>query len=582
MSKKNDNTIIALIEFLAVLLIVSPIVFRIKDFYGLYIIGDEFGYWNNAAWMKGWDWTDIAGKYNPYYSYGYSIFLHPLLFFKSSVTMYRLAIILNAVFLVGSYFLTRAIVHILFSDTSKYTRIIVSCTITLYTYNIFSALTTQSECCLLFFFWLLFYLTITEIFNNNLFKSICISIVSAMLVAIHMRAIGVVIAVGVVLLVATILHKDKWSNFFIYIFIWILLFIGVMVIKEYLQGNAYVGSMNMETNDFSGQTQKVISLFSLNGIREFVYSIMSKLWYIGCATFFISWLGIMECAIFIFNCIRDRKDTIDFFIALFAILSFGAALAIDAIAVRGSTVRADIIVYGRYMEYAVGPIILFGLKKVLYDKKVIFWQLCITIFGVIITDIVIHAYQYWNNPMMGYWNNSCSIAVLAYNQGKFQRIDYVEHVFLFSMFISWCILLLKRIKALRLLPFLIMGGMWLYFASVWSDDNIMSQQVGRIKDYDSMAQIVLDSDNERVIYITGTNETDDFVGLRADHLQFALRDVKMNVIQYNCEEKQLADIVNGDDYLIVNKDSIVYEIVTQQMSILDENENFALGTLRQR
>ena len=56
----------------------------------------------------------------------------------------------------------------------------------------------------------------------------------------------------------------------------------------------------------------------------------------------------------------------------------------------------------------------------------------------------------------------------------------------------------------------------------------------------------------------------------------------MNVIQYNCEEKQLADIVNGDDYLIVNKDSIVYEIVTQQMSILDENENFALGTLRQR
>ena len=40
MSKKNDNTIIALIEFLAVLLIVSPIVFRIKDFYGLYIIGD--------------------------------------------------------------------------------------------------------------------------------------------------------------------------------------------------------------------------------------------------------------------------------------------------------------------------------------------------------------------------------------------------------------------------------------------------------------------------------------------------------------------------------------------------------------
>ena len=53
--------------------------------YGIFaIIGfsafpDEFGYWSVAAAILGYDWSSITGL-GPYYSYGYSVLLTPILF----------------------------------------------------------------------------------------------------------------------------------------------------------------------------------------------------------------------------------------------------------------------------------------------------------------------------------------------------------------------------------------------------------------------------------------------------------------------------------------------------------------------
>lgn len=67
-----------------------------------YVLGDEFGYWTSAAYFFGYDWSGIA-SINGYFSFGYGLLLTPLFLLKDSVLMYRTAIVMNALFLVGSF-----------------------------------------------------------------------------------------------------------------------------------------------------------------------------------------------------------------------------------------------------------------------------------------------------------------------------------------------------------------------------------------------------------------------------------------------------------------------------------------------
>lgn len=59
------------------------------------VLDDEFGYWGNAAYLAGLDWSGVISEI-PYYSYGYSLLLVPLFFiFDNPIHMYKAAIILN-------------------------------------------------------------------------------------------------------------------------------------------------------------------------------------------------------------------------------------------------------------------------------------------------------------------------------------------------------------------------------------------------------------------------------------------------------------------------------------------------------
>ena len=64
------------ILFFCVVLCIAYL-YRMRDCNILYIIGDEYGYWANAAYMNRFDWTGVS-QHNSYYSYGYSFILFPL------------------------------------------------------------------------------------------------------------------------------------------------------------------------------------------------------------------------------------------------------------------------------------------------------------------------------------------------------------------------------------------------------------------------------------------------------------------------------------------------------------------------
>ena len=62
--------------------ILAAVLWRIRSLDGIYIIGDEFGYWADAAFFAGKNWSEV-GSMNPYYSFGYSLILAPLFLWGS-------------------------------------------------------------------------------------------------------------------------------------------------------------------------------------------------------------------------------------------------------------------------------------------------------------------------------------------------------------------------------------------------------------------------------------------------------------------------------------------------------------------
>ena len=82
------------------------------------ILMDEFGYWSNAAYFAGLDWSGVA-QYNYYYSYGYSFFQSVLMrFISDPAVLYRGMIIVNAFFICGAFWLADAIMVRLLGEKS--------------------------------------------------------------------------------------------------------------------------------------------------------------------------------------------------------------------------------------------------------------------------------------------------------------------------------------------------------------------------------------------------------------------------------------------------------------------------------
>ena len=86
-----------------ILIIVLIISFFMRIFYitkvnGPFVYTDEMGYWGHAANLTGHNWAGVMNGM-PWYAFGYSLLLSPFFFFAAdTVFMYRMAVILNAVF----------------------------------------------------------------------------------------------------------------------------------------------------------------------------------------------------------------------------------------------------------------------------------------------------------------------------------------------------------------------------------------------------------------------------------------------------------------------------------------------------
>lgn len=348
-----------------IVLLTCVLMYGIGRIYGFIIYPDEFGYWASAARVLGYDWSKIASL-GSYYSYGYSILLIPILFlFHNPVAAYRAAIVVNMFLLIGTFFLLLEIVSIIFPKKKLELRIIFSGIALFYPTWIFYMQITLAEIVLVFAFCLVSF-TLLKYLDTGRMPWL-VSLVSAIgfLYMIHMRTIAVMIAVCGTLLVRMIKRNRKGKQFLLFLLSLVLCLAFTVLLKRIVQTHIYSssGAEQLAINDYAGQWSKIAAIFTKEGMKAFLVSLVGKIYYLGMSTFGTFYLGCAFMLRRILQSVREGKSWgKNFYFYLFLFLAVAGEILINAIYCKEYG-RIDSLVYGRYDEFILPIVMLLGLHE---------------------------------------------------------------------------------------------------------------------------------------------------------------------------------------------------------------------------
>lgn len=366
-------------KYFAILIILFLLYIRHIGANGLFtILDDEFGYWGNAAYFSGLDWSDTISII-PYYSYGYSILLVPfLLFIDNPIIIYKAAIILNGILLIASYTLCYDISRKLTSNINDTVLLGISFLISIYPAYILYSNIAWSECLLIFVFWLLTWCFVNLDIDSSNLRFVMIGLLSTYIYTIHQRTIGILIASMLTILLMKILKKINMKQFLSVVISVAIILVIHNFIKADIQENLWSNGLGSLINDYSRQVGKVKSLLTLDGQIDFLKVFMGQFYTLGVSSFLVFYVGFFEIISkirkLLFASLRNKDNSMlncdrKCYLYSFLFLSVVLSLAVSVIFFINPT-RIDQIVYGRYMDIIVGPIILLGLIKLIRIKSI--------------------------------------------------------------------------------------------------------------------------------------------------------------------------------------------------------------------
>lgn len=396
------------IHFFACLFIAILCCLQIRSLDYIVVLNDEFGYWAHAASAVGYDWKELISE-TPYYSWGYSIWLIPIIaILPTPLLWYKAAILLNVVFLLISYYLCYQSGRKLFPQISDKTMALISLIVIIYPSNIIYAQVAWSETLCYFLFWLETYIIIQLDEKFSLGFYILSIIVPLYGYAVHNRNIGILLSS--VIIITVILIKNK-RNAGYYLLIPVLIIVGykgIDMIKAHqvntLWNNSKASSLNNVGIDSATLTHYASRI--INEMKLLCISIGGKYFYL--LTGFAMTLPIVVIRFVKELCAKIRSKTIlsDYTCSkLLILLSATAMFGISALQMNQWNTRKDMIVYGRYMENALGPLLLLALSEsVAYRKEL---KTALVISTVSVLAGIFPVFYYMDNVNAGF-NSICS------------------------------------------------------------------------------------------------------------------------------------------------------------------------------
>lgn len=591
---KKEQIIMRLIRIMTAIVLCIYVLRLLKDRNEIYILHDEFAYWAMAAKYSGYSWKGMMTD-SSYYSMGYSLLLVPLFYMKTEAAiMYKLAIVLNSIFIIMSYFISCAVARDLFSDFKDIEITIVCGIVSLYPY-----ITTQSnyawpEIFLYFSFWLEVFLLCKFAKTIKLKWGFLAIIEGIWMFFIHQRTIGV-LAVCILVIVCIIFRNracyrtviSKKNLLLCIIMLGMILgFTALFILlKQYNLNHIFTQNEIVQMNDFSGQIFKIKSMFSIKGIINIFHSFIGKYYYFCVSTILIGPYAFL---------ILVKKNITDFllskslewqwFINLFFLLAFGAMISIASIFMMGDytakeiKIRIDQVFYGRYFEFTLGPLLMTGLhslKKVKAEYKIYFS----VIFLFIATTLATH-----NIVKKVHSINKIDLSAPAFNYFFWSTNNYEGAILhgailvCFLFMIVGILIYCKQIEKLRYwIAIIVIGLMWVKETSINDDIIKFREKENNAYIYNTVAFLENLENIDKLAYVY-SDEDSNLYYRYAFYIQYHLYQMDMQKIK--CHDLKDLTPTNSVIYIVM-EDSTLKEEFLRTYELLYNNECIYLFRLKE-
>lgn len=395
-SRINTNIILKIIFGIIIMCIGIQHILKI---YQPTLLDDEYCYWSIAAYLNGKDWSSVTALCN-YYSYGYSFILFLIMkITNNTVWMYRIAVVINAALLTGSFYLLDNILSEMqtkMKNASANKCTVIAFLTILIPCNINYASVNLTECLLLFLSLVLLKFISNVKDNQSYLYMASAAVVCGYAYMVHQRMLCVIIGVLATLIIMTIRKEINISKVLVFAITLAVMFIIHLFLKGEIKQavwnglNANVVKKTGAVNDYGSIVGNIKYIFSepANFIR-FIIGGLGKIYYYLSATYLIGGLALI---IMLKKCI-SKFNEIYFFLTTSFIMLLGLASVFMG---KLDTSGLSPLVYGRYMEVLYPPILAIGLiylsecKKDSIKNKLLTILSVVSVYGVV--GIIVRMY----------------------------------------------------------------------------------------------------------------------------------------------------------------------------------------------
>ncbi len=519
------------VHILGIIVITALCCINVRATDYIYIINDEFGYWAHAISAMGYDWKDLISE-APYYSWGYSLWLIPIIALLPTPELwYKAAFLLNVLFLIAAYFLCYKSGMKLFRGIDKKLIAVVSCLVIIYPSNTVYAQATWTETLSYLLVWAATYLIICldEQYSNKSFAAALLVLVYAY--AVHNKNIGIVLAGMIVLCMVLMKHKKNFGYYLIMLVVMAAGYKGIDLVKGHQIRTLWSASKASSMNNVSLNTATITTYSNklLDHTSLFLSSLFGKYIYLLIGTGMTLLIAVIMFFQDTIRNIRNKEFWRSYEISkIWIMLAIASMYGICAIQMMDWKARMDCIVYGRYMETGLGPILFLSIMYCIL-------QIRETRIGLLIAAVSlafgIMPVYYWVTNSNGFFNIVCSPVIGAFYQtsGNMRYAFILLGILLMAIFgILFGLTFCKRRNVsmcLIIICFALTYGVIGYYGGTFAVDNRETFDGGTIP---IRAGISGDLE-ENEIYFIKNNALDDMSN-QPKYLQFLIPDRTIHVI----------------------------------------------------
>lgn len=322
---------------------------------------DPFGYISAAAFFSGTNWSSLTRQLTGYYGFGYGLLLAPLFYLSSNYLMFsKMAIVLNALFLVLTYWIMIDITRRVFRELGEFSCCLIPFIAVLFPAYLYEINTIIPELfsvlCFAGSIWLV--LNVEERVKPVI-SLLSFSVIVGLSPMIHGR--NVALWISGIIVVNLFLYKKRIS---------VMAGICCIIVLFVLMGCYYLTSryvrLELYSSDPIQNTAETLlegasNYFNLQAVRNYIWSLTTQFWYMGTSTLLISFLGM-------YYLIRLAANRSAFRLFHLYIAFSGSGIMLISAYVFTNPRRLDQVIFGRHNEMVLSIFLLYGLAYLAKDE----------------------------------------------------------------------------------------------------------------------------------------------------------------------------------------------------------------------